>query len=117
MNKKNNAVSLDLRAADDVGVKSLKHFFLEFKPRLLGMMRSHTDLVHRELRLLLRETRERPTSARLTKRGWSGQVGGAGVRLAQASPVDSCVDEEHPGGLAAQDQLPSLTHHVPFVFG
>lgn len=74
-----NSVSLDLHAAADVGVKTLKHFFLKFKPRLLSMMHSHTDRVHPELRLLLRKTlksAERPVDSPngggLVR--WEGQV-------------------------------------------
>lgn len=52
----------------------------------------------------------------LTKWGWSCQVWRAGVSLAQTSPIDSCIDVQHPGGLTVQDHLPSLTRHMSFVF-
>lgn len=52
----------------------------------------------------------------LTKWGWSCQVWGAGVSLAQTSPIDSCVDDQNPGGLTAQDHRLSLTRHMFLVF-
>lgn len=52
----------------------------------------------------------------LTKWRWSCQVWGAGVGVVRTTPVDSRVDVQHPGGLTAQDHLPSLTHHQSFVF-